>query len=285
MIPSYTSIQAQMDPVQVYPVIATVDGKPARGGTAIPSGAILEGAPVKNAPYSAEAVNEIVMVLADGNRIINKEVTNIFRDSEGRTRREILPGNPKYIAPIDTTLPFRAEIRFESGIQISDPESRCVYKLDPQTHTAKKYKMLSFVLPIAIFGDKVTNSEKKSPSVPGEYAVIKVMEVPGNPQSARIESLGTRIIEGVDCEGKLVTTTIPAGQIGNEKPIVLTEESWYSPTLKTDVLRKRYDPRSGESRYRLINLIQAEQPASLFQVPADYKLIDASEEDKNTDRK
>ena len=40
------------------------------------------------APYSAEAVTESTQVLADGNRINQKSVTRVYRDGEGRTRRE-----------------------------------------------------------------------------------------------------------------------------------------------------------------------------------------------------
>jgi len=47
-----------------------------------------DGKVVKNAPYSAEAVTEMTQRLADGNRIVNKSTANMYRDSEGRTRRE-----------------------------------------------------------------------------------------------------------------------------------------------------------------------------------------------------
>src|SRR6187431_2762158 len=46
------------------------------------------GKVVKGAPYSAEAVTETIQTLADGNRIINRITSMLYRDSEGRTRRE-----------------------------------------------------------------------------------------------------------------------------------------------------------------------------------------------------
>ncbi len=42
------------------------------------------------APYAADSVTESVQVLSDGNRIARKTATRIYRDSEGRTRREQL---------------------------------------------------------------------------------------------------------------------------------------------------------------------------------------------------
>ncbi|MFZ6820379.1 hypothetical protein [Undibacterium sp. Ji22W] len=44
---------------------------------------------VKNAPYSAEIINETQQKLADGNLISNKMSTHSYRDSQGRTREEI----------------------------------------------------------------------------------------------------------------------------------------------------------------------------------------------------
>jgi hypothetical protein len=46
------------------------------------------GKPVKGAPYAAEAVTESTQTLSDGNRIQHKSSASVFRDSEGRTRRD-----------------------------------------------------------------------------------------------------------------------------------------------------------------------------------------------------
>jgi hypothetical protein len=87
---------------------------------------------------------------------------------------------------------------------------------------------------------------------------------------ANQESLGTQSIEGVMAEGTRVTLTIPAGKIGNDRPIVTVNERWYSPELQTVVLTKNSDPRMGETTYRLTNINRSEPDPSLFQVPADY---------------
>jgi hypothetical protein len=87
---------------------------------------------------------------------------------------------------------------------------------------------------------------------------------------ANQESLGTQSIEGVMAEGTRMTLTIPAGKIGNDRPIVTVNERWYSPELQTVVLTKNSDPRMGETTYRLTNINRSEPDPSLFQVPADY---------------
>jgi hypothetical protein len=70
--------------------------------------------------------------------------------------------------------------------------------------------------------------------------------------------------------------TIPAGQMGNERPIEVVYERWYSTSLRVLLMTRRSDPRMGETVYRLTNINVGEPPASLFQVPADYTVKDGS---------
>jgi TonB family protein len=86
------------------------------------------------------------------------------------------------------------------------------------------------------------------------------------------EELGKQVIEGVECEGTRAITTIPAGAVGNERPIEMVNESWYSPELKMLILVKRNDPRFGESTYRVTNISRSEPDAQLFQVPSEYTI-------------
>jgi hypothetical protein len=84
------------------------------------------------------------------------------------------------------------------------------------------------------------------------------------------EDLGQQTIEGVTATGTRTTTVITAGAIGNDQPIRIVSEQWSSPDLKVLVLTKFSDPRSGETTYRLSGILRAEQPRTLFEVPADY---------------
>ena len=90
----------------------------------------------------------------------------------------------------------------------------------------------------------------------------------------KIEDLGQQTIEGVAATGTRKTITIPAGQIGNEQPISIVSENWYSPELKMTIVSKRNDPRVGETEFRLTNIQRGEPAASLFQVPAGYEVRD-----------
>jgi TonB family protein len=92
--------------------------------------------------------------------------------------------------------------------------------------------------------------------------------------ATKTESLGKQMVEGVECEGERAVTTMPAGTIGNDRPIETVNETWYSPELRIMILSKRSDPRFGESTYSVTNIIRSEPYAELFLPPSDYKLID-----------
>jgi TonB family protein len=113
-------------------------------------------------------------------------------------------------------------------------------------------------------GQRVIVRERAPGAVPFEHFAQKF------PESK--ESLGAQTIEGVQAEGTRTTVTIPAGAIGNERPVQIVSERWYSPELKTVVMTRHSDPRFGETTYRLTNLSRAEPDRSLFEAPADFQI-------------
>ncbi|HEX4948460.1 MAG TPA: energy transducer TonB [Blastocatellia bacterium] len=123
--------------------------------------------------------------------------------------------------------------------------------------------------------------EEMAAAAAGEHRMIHL--APGAGQDFRFvtndkkyetrkESLGKQTIEGVECEGTRNVMTIPAGEMGNELPINVVTETWYSPDLQVTVLRKFNDPRYGEDIYRLTNVNRAEPAKELFEVPSDYTI-------------
>ncbi|MEP7076481.1 MAG: hypothetical protein ABI878_11790, partial [Acidobacteriota bacterium] len=84
---------------------------------------------VKGAPFSGESINETIQTLSDGNRIIRRSSSKLFRDGEGRYRREDMP---KQIG-----LPGTA-IDMPESISIIDPVAGFKYTLYPKTNTARK---------------------------------------------------------------------------------------------------------------------------------------------------
>ena len=92
----------------------------------------------------------------------------------------------------------------------------------------------------------------------------------------KTEDLGTQLVLGVSAVGTRRTTTIPAGKIGNEMPIVTVNERWVSPELQVLVMSTRSDPRTGTTTYKLTNIDRSEPAPTLFQVPPDYTLSDVT---------
>jgi len=108
--------------------------------------------------------------------------------------------------------------------------------------------------------------------LPGESRIAIRARLVG-PDSAA-ESLGTQFFEGVLVEGTRTTMTIPVNQIGNDRPIQVVSERWYSPDLQVLVMSQQSDPRFGETTYRLTNIVRSDPPSTLFEVPADFEVVE-----------
>ncbi len=344
---------------------------------------------VKGAPYSAESVTEFTQTLADGNRLTRRNSSMVYRDGQGRTRREqsVIPGGLSEWIGTEN---------MPSTTIISDPVEGATYVLDQKERIARRSRLPGASVAIA-GGALRTNSgaatavtttvgeapkqikvsggvlqgsalRKVQPPYPAaakaaraEGAVqvqitvsekgdvidasvvnghpllrdaalgaarqwqFKPTELQGNPvkvqgvltfnftldggddeasalakkKAAELEftnkvasgavlttaagatrmnfnreSLGKQLIEGVECEGTRMVSTIPAGQIGNERPIEIVIERWYSPELQTTVMTKQSDPRHGETVFRLANLLRVEPDEYLFKVPSEYTIKD-----------
>jgi hypothetical protein len=86
------------------------------------------------------------------------------------------------------------------------------------------------------------------------------------------EDLGEQVLEGLLVKGTRMTDTIPAGTIGNDRPIDIVTERWYSKDIDAMVLERHSDPRFGETTYRLVNVVRGEPSPDLFQVPQGYEI-------------
>jgi hypothetical protein len=210
-----------------------------------------EGKRVKGAPYQAQVVTEFVQTLGDGNRIVRRTTATVARDNEGRTRRE---QTLSAIGPVVSSDTHRM-------VAIHDPVADVTYMLDPDRHVARK------------MADRRPGREGDRPE--GDRRGPRPGWGPGRgepPPAPETESLGKQVIDGVEAEGTRYTTTIPADTFGNERPIQVVSERWYSPELQIVVLSRHRDPRFGETTYRLTGITRGEPDKSLFEVPADYKV-------------
>ncbi len=209
-------------------------------------GEMQPGKVVTGAPYSAVAVTETRQRLADGNTITRKVQANVFRDSQGRTRRETTLTK---VGPLSATGASR------TFVMIHDPVAGTAFVLHQNTKVAEK-------LPTPPGG------RKRGGNLQGRFEARMQAEIADG--SLKKDDLGMQTINGISAQGARFTKTIPAGQMGNDKPIVITSERWYSPDLQIVVKTARNDPRFGETTYTLTNIQKQEPAAALFTVPADY---------------
>jgi len=214
---------------------------------------------VTGAPYSADAVTERTQVLADGNRIAQKTAGHVYRDNQGRTRRE---------QTIGAIGPWGTPDDFPPMISINDPVAGVGYMLDERSKIAFKH-------PLHSMGGDLQYKELRSGNFVYKSQVSGAGDsTAGNPDSSERqvtkEALGKQTIEGVQAEGTRETVTMAAGAIGNDQPLKIVSERWYSPDLQATVMTKHSDPRFGETVYRLTNINREEPVSSLFEVPSDY---------------
>jgi hypothetical protein len=205
----------------------------------------LGGKTVTGAPFTATIMVQRTQTLADGNQINRSTSGTIARDSQGRVRREMtLP----VIGAYATSNQGAPHVIF-----INDVVSGTQYILDPNRKIAHEVR-LERRMRLNRVGRRQKQADILTPNAVG---VTKT-------------SLGAQTINGVQAQGTRYTRTIPAGQIGNEKPIVITTERWYSPELQMYVMTKTTDPVRGDSVRQLTNILTGEPDPSLFQVPPDY---------------
>ena len=255
---------------------------------------------VKNAPYTAEAVSESVQTLSDGNRIVKQTRALIARDSLGRTRQEKKSAGGKttiYVFDPIEGKNFAMNPDRRTAVRIPRVPAPPIPPLPPVPGIAPAPP----VPPVPPVPGIAPNADARIAIEPGRVVVRRSREGEGD-EDVRVQvlriaggegptlgsptvltlpllprgkgetkSLGARDFGGVKAEGTQTTHTIPAGEIGNEKPIVITSERWFSPELHVVVFARTLDPRVGETSYRLANLKREEPPAELFKVPADYK--------------
>ena len=194
---------------------------------------------VTGQPFSAETVIEDSRRLYDGTTVTKQSKGAFYRDGAGRTRRE---------QPLDNVGGFNIVgegAKSQTLVFINDFTAKSQYFLDINNKIARK--------------NHIDDNRAPFPEKEG-------------PPDAKTESLGTKTIEGVQAEGTRTTFEIPAGQIGNAKPIQVVSEKWFSPELQVVVMSRHLDPLAGEHIFKLVNIKRSEPSGDLFTIPAGFRV-------------
>lgn len=245
----------------------------------------MAGSLVTGKPLSATEERHTLQVLGDGTRIENTETNNFFRDDQGRTRTERPDGSAVIQNPVDG---FVAELNANTktvhkilfrvnGNDISFSTSAASSSAAPDLAMAKARmakESAEFVVRAGA-GLGVGVGQGVGVGAP-DRTQTKVLMLERNTTTGPApneESLGTQAVNGVAAQGTRTTMTIAAGQIGNDRPIQVVSERWFSTDLQMLVKSSNSDPRFGETTYNLTSINQAAPDPSLFQIPADYTVL------------
>jgi hypothetical protein len=194
---------------------------------------------IPGAPFSATVVLEFEQVTEDGDLQVFRTIGIIARDSKGRTHNETRRLMPEEFHGSPPLL----------GVRLYDPATKTRIIYDPSLHLARRQ-----IVPESA---KPTRAENVD---------------------LREEELGASTLDGLPTKGTRRTLTLDRKQSGVGRKTEIEEEEWFSQDLHINLLVRYSDPRIGTETLGISNLKREEPPASLFDVPAGYKIFDVSAE-------
>jgi hypothetical protein len=199
--------------------------------------------PLPGAPFTAVVTTEWKRILEDGSTVTIGNRRNIARDNSGRVfqeRRSLFPeGDP------------RRDV--VERLEFSDPHTRTRTTCWPSSHICQI---------TGFFQDAFDPPPVPAGRQPDGKSFLTRVDL-GQDQVAGVEAVGTR-----------ETTTIGTGAMGNDRPVNVVKEFWYSPKLEVNLIEKRQDPRYGTQTFTMSEVSQGEPDASLFNLPDGYRTDD-----------
>jgi len=219
------------------------------GGPPEALGGGIEGRTVTGAPFTAQIISTSSQTLSDGSHIARNVNASIARDGQGRTYRQQT---------------------IDMGASSSGTSKTMIFLRDPVAHTSHVIETDTKTAMLSHTPERARGPRGEGPGPQGGGG--REIRTPRARNGETLESLPPQMMEGVWAEGTRITRTIPVGAMGNDRELKIVSETWYSKDLQMVVMSKHSDPRMGESTFRLSNIQRTEPDATLFQVPAGYKI-------------
>jgi hypothetical protein len=203
--------------------------------------------PIPHAPFTATLATEATKYTADGASMTSVNERHIARDAQGRLYEERW-----YLVPKGTSIKSTM-----NWIQIADPKQHTLYNCSTEKHICD-------LLVWDFAGDLAAAAAPQGRTRP----------MPNGDGNVVWEDLGTRNILGVETVGSRETTTVNAGTWGNDQPLTSMRESWHSNQLGLNLLSIRTSPMFGRQTFTITEITTGDPDASLFELPAGYKVND-----------
>ena len=151
-----------------------------------------------------------------------------------------------------------------------DPVAGVSYSLNKQNHTAVKMDLKTSVMlngaTIVLDGSSNTMRDDLKDKIAAEIKMKVISDegvnkgvVQRTPSTERIEeSLGAQTMEGLVAVGKRTTITVPVNpEIGNDQPIKVVDEQWYSPRSTNQHREHTDDTAPHHTNHRALHKYQA----------------------------
>jgi len=249
----------------VFGVSAGAQSGPCVTGAAMGGISYGIGGSQKSEPFSATVKLSFEQKLADGNAIHRVGVTRQARDSAGRTMTERQQG---------CVLGADGQMHERRSVSVNDPVART--SMNWQVGGDDQPKVVHvFHTPDRPVRPATQPAARPQPTPEELERQQKMMEVAKVQQAkqrseTRTEDLGVRDFNGVSAHGRRTTRTIPAGEEGNDQPLVVIDETWRSNELGLVMMAINDDPRRGRTVNEYEELNRGEPDPSLFAPPAGY---------------
>lgn len=209
--------------------------------------------PIPNIPFTADVQIVSHHSMPDGTDHVVTTMNHIARASSGRIYNET-----RMLVPPD----FKGTPRLLSS-HIYDPSSRQSIFINPYLHLAREMTLRA-----------------PEPTPATALPPQQQRKLPGVTET----DLGTQTLDDLELHGVRKQRTIPAELSGTGKPVVITDEYWYSPALAIYMTIRHDDPRTGEQLVAVTNVDRHEPSAEVFVVPPEYKLVDETTDNTPTAR-
>lgn len=200
--------------------------------------------PIPNAPFTAVINVDRTTIGHDGSVVEMQTTRGIGRDARGRIFNEAW-----------TLVPAGSDVAPQIiRVHLYDPQTRTNAILFPQQRT---------------FTTGIVNRPPET-----EPPALLSASPTGNSRPAneftKQEDLGNRQHEGLPVHGMRETQTISADDSGTGKAIVITDEYWYSPDLRINVVIKHDDPRTGSVSLIVSKISRSEPDPALLEIPDGF---------------
>jgi hypothetical protein len=204
--------------------------------------------PKANAPFTLTLQTEWVRNLYTGGAMTFVNQRRIARDSSGRYYQErwfLVPKNGK----IESKM---------TKIQIADPVRHVVYSCELLNRRN--------ICEETFYAETNNTVIRFDGPPPGP--------LPNDAGYASHADLGQQEIAGVATTGSRETINYNPGVFGNDAPMTVDREYWFSPQLGINLLSRLTDPRFGTQTFMVTEISPSEPDPQLFQLPAGYKVVD-----------